>query len=118
MTADNRKVFVSEKGYRLALSRDEGDSSWKKRLGLVLGGNASKAFTFQLSNDLAPLLDEGCGCWKPDPTKRGWLLIIVRLISVRLTELRNIFMLTALRNDPTDSHSDFRSPPQALSLKC
>lgn len=41
-----------------ALSRKEGVSSWKKRLSLVLRGNASKAFTFQISNDLAPFTAE------------------------------------------------------------
>lgn len=31
--------------------------------------------------------------------------------------IENIFTLIALRNDSTDSHSDFRSSPQALSPK-
>lgn len=78
---------------------------------------SSKALIFQLSNDLAPFIAEVCGCWKPDPAKWGWLCIIVQLINVTLLELKHIFMLTALRNDSTDSHSDFRSSPQALSLK-
>lgn len=108
---------MSERGYGLALCGEEGVSSWKKRLHLVLGGNASKAFTFQLRNDLVPFTAEGRGCWKPDPTKRGWLRITVQLINVRLSELGNTFILTALRNDSTVSHSDFRSSPQALSLK-
>lgn len=69
MTAENKKVSISEKGYGITLSGKEGVSSWKKRLGLVLGGYASKAFTFQLSNDLAAFIAAGCGCWKPDPTK-------------------------------------------------
>lgn len=60
MTAENREVSISEKGYKLALSGKEGVSSWKKRLGLALGQNASKEFTFQLSNDIAPFIAEGC----------------------------------------------------------
>lgn len=69
MTAENGEVSVSEKCYNLALSGKEGVGNWKKRLGLVLGGNASKALIFQLSNDLAPFIAEVCGCWKPDPAK-------------------------------------------------
>lgn len=49
---------MSEEGYGLALSRKEGVSSWKKRLSLVQRGNASKAFTFQISNDLGPFTAE------------------------------------------------------------
>lgn len=69
MTADNSKVSISQKGYKPALAREEGVSCWKKRLGLVLGGNSLKQFTFQLNNDLAPFIAEGCICWKPDPAK-------------------------------------------------
>ena len=56
MTAENRKVSVSEKGYGLALSGKESLSSWKKRLGLVLGGNASKALLSSLAMTLLHLL--------------------------------------------------------------
>lgn len=49
---------MSEEGYGFSLSRKEGVSSWKKRLSLILRGNASKAFTFQISNDLAPFTAE------------------------------------------------------------
>lgn len=58
LTVENRKFSVSEEGYGLALSRKEGVSSWKKRLSLVQRGNASKAFTFQISNDLGPFTAE------------------------------------------------------------
>lgn len=116
MTAENGEVSVSEKGYGLALSGEEGVSSCKKRLHLVLGGNASKAITFHPSNDLAPFIAEGSGCWKSGPVKRGWLCVIVQLINIVLLELRKIFILAALQNDSTDCHSDFRSSPQALSF--
>lgn len=57
MTAENGEVSVSEKCYNLALSGKEGVGSWKKRLGLVLGGNAlQKHLFFSLAMTLLHLL--------------------------------------------------------------
>lgn len=69
MTAENRKVSVSEKGCGLGLSEEEGVRNGNKRLSFVLGDNILRAFTSQLSNDFGPFIAEAWGCWKPGPTK-------------------------------------------------